>query len=146
MKSTAESLIGNTDCFVVDVMVRGAKNNLKVQALIDCDSGLDIDACADFSRKLSARIDDLDLIQEKYILEVSSPGIDHPLKLKRQYVKNVGRTLKVTLKDNKTLEGQLVEANNDHICIKEETKKEGIKEYNISFDEIKETKVQVSFK
>lgn len=146
LKDTADSLIDNTDCYVVNTTVNGARNNLKVKVLIDCDKGLDVDACAEISRKLSAKIDDLNLIEDQYILEVSSPGTDHPLVLKRQYPKNVGRKVKVTLKDNKTLEGRLAEANNDHICVAIETKKEGIIEHKISFEEIKETKVLVSFK
>jgi len=146
LKEVAGSLVEGTDCFVVDATVSGGKNSMKARVLIDCDQGLTIDACADISRKLSAKIEEMNLIQGKYILEVSSPGTDHPLVLKRQYTKNVGRKVKVALKDNKTLEGQLTEANNDHICILTESKKEGTKEHKIPFEEIKETKVLVSFK
>jgi ribosome maturation factor RimP len=146
VKKTAESVLDREDYFIVEATVAGVPGNQKVTVLIDGDNGVDIDVCAAVSRKLSLKIDELDLITDKYVLEVSSPGLDYPLTSPRQFKKNVGRLVKAFLKDNKTLEGTLFAVNNDHICVQKETKKEGIKEYKISYDEIKELKVQVSFK
>jgi ribosome maturation factor RimP len=147
VKNIAASVLERDDYFIVEVTLTGARNNQKVKVLIDGDHGVDIDVCATVSKKLSRKIDELDLIKDNYVLEVSSAGIDYPLTSQRQYKKNIGRMVRAFLQDNKTVEGKLIAVNNDSICIqKKETKKEEKKEYNISYDEIKEIKVQVSFK
>jgi ribosome maturation factor RimP len=82
------------------------------------------------------------------VLEVSTPGVDQPLKLKRQYYKNVGRRLKVKVHENIT-EGKLKEVSEDQIVLVQETgtgKKRELKEIAIPFSEIDKAFVQVSFK
>ena len=70
--------------------------------------GITIDDCANLNRELSKELDEITLsLQDSYLLEVSTPGLDQPLKLKRQYKKNIGRRLKVKLAD-KAVEGKLV--------------------------------------
>lgn len=68
-----------------------------VEIFADTDSGITIDQCAELSRSISAVLDREDIIAGGYRLEVSSPGLDHPLKLLRQFKKNRGRELKVTM-------------------------------------------------
>jgi ribosome maturation factor RimP len=87
IKDLAESVLERTDYFIVDVVYSGSGNNQKVTVLIDGDHGVDIDICASISRKLSMKIDELDLIPNKYVLEVSSPGVDYPLTSQRQIKK-----------------------------------------------------------
>lgn len=81
--------------FVVDVAVRNERGGKLVQAFVDTDKGITIDECAEISRELGRRIDQGNLIQTSYRLEVSSPGIDKPVRLLRQYPKNVGRRFKI---------------------------------------------------
>jgi ribosome maturation factor RimP len=81
-------------------------------------------------------------------LEVSSPGVEEPLKLHRQYKKNIGRTVEVTMNDGTKKEGKLTTVNDDEIIIEEKTgqgKKTVIKTTNILFNQIKYTKVLVTF-
>ena len=81
-------------------------------------------------------------------MEVSSPGLDEPLKLFRQYKKNIGRFVDITLKDNAKKEGKLIEATEDGVIIETESgkgKKKETKQESVLFDQIKNTKIQVKF-
>jgi ribosome maturation factor RimP len=139
----------SSDKFVVDVLISGKKLPKRVMIIIDGDQGVTIDDCAELSRKLSKEFDDRAYFgEDNYLLEVSTPGLDHPLKLKRQYFKNTGRNVKVVRKEN-TTEGKLKEVTDEKIILVQETgtgKKKETKEIEIPFSEIEKTFVLVSFK
>ena len=94
------------DWFAVAVSV-SEKGTGRVSVFVDSDEGLKIADCAAFSRKLGDRIEEEELFDNPYKLEVSSPGLDRPLLLVRQYKKNIGRDLKVRLNDGKEISGTL---------------------------------------
>ncbi|MCL6258639.1 ribosome maturation factor RimP [Aquiflexum sp. TKW24L] len=154
LKSTLEEIVSkhlpDDTYYLVDVQLveKGPKSQLTI--LIDADQGVSIEACAKVSRQIAEEIEAKELLSDAYILEVSSPGLDFPLSSKRQYTKNVGRTLKVTLNDGKELEGQLLEVGNAEvkICckIKEKGKKAEEQEITIPLEQIKKSIVLVSFK
>jgi ribosome maturation factor RimP len=134
--------------FIVDVIISSKKGPRKVLVIMDGDQGVNIDDCAEVSRHISKQLDEKGLIDDNYLLEVSTPGLDHPLKLKRQYTKNIGRGLKVKLRD-KTVEGKLTEVSEDVIVLTEEVgsgKKKELKTSAIPFSEIDKAFVLVSFK
>ena len=134
--------------FIVDIIVTGHKGPKKVLVVIDGDHGVTIEDCANLSRDLSKKFDDSQLFEERYMLEVSTPGLDQPLKLTRQYFKNIGRKVKVKLSES-ILEGKLVEVTEDKIRINQEIvtgKQREIKPAEIPFSEIEKTFVIVSFK
>ena len=81
--------------FLVDAAIRNERGGKLVQAYIDTDSGITIEECAEISRELAHELDRENVIQGSYRLEISSPGIDRPLKMLRQYRKNVGRRFRV---------------------------------------------------
>ncbi|MDH5366860.1 MAG: ribosome maturation factor RimP, partial [Cyclobacteriaceae bacterium] len=85
-----------------------------------------------------------ELINDAFRLEVSSPGLDHPITLLRQYEKNVGRQVKITLNDGLSHTGKLLTANDNEITIEQTIKKEN-KKLTILFKDIQKTQVQVSF-
>jgi ribosome maturation factor RimP len=89
-----EKIITNPEIFLVEVIVAD-KVKKKIMVLLDGDKGVDIDECAKVSRQLGEIIEAENIIEDAYLLEVSSPGLDFPLKLQRQYVANIGRNLKV---------------------------------------------------
>jgi ribosome maturation factor RimP len=83
-----------------------------------------------------------------FSLEVSSPGLDEPLKKQRQYQKNVSRFVEVTLVDGTRREGKLTESTEDGIVVEWEEgkgKKKEIKQESILYDQIKTTKIQIKF-
>ena len=99
IKKVAEERLANDGQFIVDVTVSARKGPKKVLIIMDGDQGVNIDDCADLSRRVSQELEEKSFFEEAYTLEVSTPGVDQPLKLKRQYVKNIGRKLKVKLPD-----------------------------------------------
>ncbi|WP_276368412.1 ribosome maturation factor RimP [Chryseolinea sp. H1M3-3] len=134
--------------FLVDVIAKGQKSSKKVLIVIDGDKGVTIDDCANLSRELSKAFDDAQLFDDSYMLEVSTPGLDHPLKLQRQYNKNIGRRVKVATQQG-SVEGKLVDVGEEKITIEQEIgtgKHTEIKKVEILFSEIDKTFVLVSFK
>ena len=80
------------DCFLVEINASGGS---RVEVYIDADAGIDFTRCRKISRYLEAEIEEQGWMNEQYTIEVSSPGLDRPLKFKRQYTKNIGRKLAV---------------------------------------------------
>lgn len=132
--------------FLVSIRIKPT-NNVKV--FLDGDKGLPIEKCVFFNRKLYKLIEESAFYPEgDFSLEVSSPGIDEPLKLHRQYQKNIGRDIEVVFKDDTTKEGKLLEVAEADIII-EHTEGKGKKAITqqliIPFDNIKTTTVQIKF-
>ena len=125
-------------CFLVDI--DSGKNN-KITVFVDSDDRLTIDMCRKISRFLEKKIEEGRWLPEKYTLDVSSPGIDNPLKLHRQYVKNIGRKARVTFQDGKKTEGVLKEVSEGSFTLSNDKGQEEI----VNFEHIKETKILVSF-
>ncbi|MGZ3939827.1 MAG: ribosome maturation factor [Flavisolibacter sp.] len=132
--------------FLVEVRIKPT-NNIKV--FIDADEGVILSDLIDYNRKLYKQLEESSLFPDgDFSLEVSSPGLDEPLKLFRQYKKNVGRFVEIMLVDNTRKEGKLIEATEDGVVIETETgkgKKKEIKQESVLFDQIKNTKIQVKF-
>ena len=135
--------------FIVELSVKPGN---KIEILVDRDSGLALEDCLSVSRHVEGN---LDRELEDYSLDVSSPGVGKPLKLKRQYVKNVGRTVNVKRTDGTIVEGILVSSDEEKIVVHTRTKEEvegkkGKKwverDEEIAFDTISETKIVISFK
>ena len=142
-KLTAElELIINEfpELFLVDLTVTGVSGNQRVLVLIDGEAGLPIESCSLISRKLSNRIEEEDLIEGAFNLEVSSPGIDRPLSLPRQYKKNIGRKLKVETLEGEIFEGKLKEIEEQTIVLSLKERDE-----TMFLDKIKKAKVLISF-
>jgi ribosome maturation factor RimP len=146
LRELAESHLVDKNHFVVDVLISKYKPT-KVVVQLDGDKGISIDSCAEVSRKLSEDLETLNLIEGAYNLEVGTPGLEVPLKLKRQYAANIGRSVKVQVEDNEFFEGKLLEVTEERISLEtfsKEKKKELIK-MEILFSDIKKTIVTVSF-
>ncbi len=147
IREIAESLIEDETMFVVDVKFKPSNLRQKVTLLLDTDAGISIDECGELSRKLGKILDEK--IENAYTLEVSSPGIDTPLKLARQYPRNLGKMLRVIRTDGTEVSGILESADPAGCVLQpEKKKKEKVKPepVKISFDDIKEAKVLVMFK
>lgn len=122
-------------------------NNIKVY--LDGDNGIAIDKCVRFNRQLYKMIEEAGMYPEgEFSLEVSSPGLDEPLKLLRQYHKNIGREVEVVFTDGTTRIGKLLEVAEADILL-EHTEGKGKKAVTqqlvIPFSNIKTTTVQIKF-
>ena len=69
------------------MVIAGANAAGKILILVDGDEGITIDRCAEISRRTGATLEEQETMSDAYVLEVSSPGLEHPLKLMRQYKK-----------------------------------------------------------
>jgi ribosome maturation factor RimP len=132
--------------FLVEIRIKPT-NNIKV--FIDADEGINLAVLVQYNRKLYKLIEESALYPDgNFSLEVSSPGLDEPLKMYRQYQKNIGRFVDVLMNDSTKKEGKLIEATEDGIIIEYETgkgKKKEIKQETILFTDIKHTKIQIKF-
>lgn len=90
-----EEVLAGSPHFLVAFEVRGAPGSQAVDVFIDSDDVLGADTLAQISREVAFLFDSEDVIAGQYRLNVSSPGVDRPLRLTRQYKKNVGRMLRV---------------------------------------------------
>ncbi len=142
-----EKIADKPDLFIVDVSM---KSPGKLIILMDGDQGITIQDCAAISRHVGFHLEEENVLENAYNLEVSSPGIDTPLKSIRQYAKNIGRSISLKLKEGIKKEGVLLTATENELSIEERMKEKGKKafvvETHIPFDQIIETKVLISFK
>lgn len=142
-----EKIADRPELFLVDVKM--LPNN-KLIIHVDGDQGISIQDCVAISRHVGFHLEEENTIETAYNLEVSSPGVGEPLKLQRQYVKNVGRELSIKLANGDKKEGKLVEAGETAITIEEQVKEKGKKVQLVSnqveLSDITETKVLISFK
>jgi len=114
---------------------------------IDADSSVSISDCAQLSRFIESH---LDRETEDFDMEVSSAGLDFPIVLERQYKKNIGREVKVTLVDGTVKKGMLTSSSAQGIeitetVIEKKNKKKEITKVLVSltFEQIKETRLEI---
>jgi len=139
-------LNGNTNYFLVDIKLKPGNN---IRVTLDADAGVSIDKCVEYNRSLYKKIEEAGIFSPgDFSLEVSSPGTDEPLRFHRQYLKNRGRNVEVTLLDGSRKEGKLMEVSEDGIILEElvgQKKKKEVVSHTLLFDNIKSTKIQVVF-
>jgi ribosome maturation factor RimP len=136
-----------SEFFVVDIKV--SKDNM-ITIKADTDKGITIDECGVLSRAIE---ESLDREQEDFDLEVSSPGLTEPLKVLRQYLKNIGREVDVEMNDGEKIKGVIAAADDNTLTLDEtHTERQGGKKVKISerntynFCDIKHTKLKITFK
>jgi ribosome maturation factor RimP len=141
-----ELLQGDPDCFLVDIWIKPTNN---IRVALDADKGLAIEKCVSLNRRLYKQMEEAALYPDgDFSLEVSSPGLDEPLKMYRQYVKNISRPVEVLLQDGTTTEGVLTTVNENEIEVAEtkgKNKKKEVVQHTIPFINIKSTKIQIKF-
>jgi len=114
-------LLEEMGLFLVDVKTAG---KAKVEVFADGDTGITISQCADISRFLEKHLDGSGLVSDHYTLDVSSPGMDNPLKVPRQYTKRIGRILHIIKTDGTEVEAELIAADEEKIKLRELNKPE----------------------
>jgi ribosome maturation factor RimP len=148
------------DLFLVEIKIKPT-NNIKIY--IDGDQGISIDKLVQYNRRLYRQLEEEGMFPGgDFSLEVSSPGLDEPLRLHRQYVKNIGRFVEIIDNEGFKKEGKLIEVDEKGIKIEDQKtrmtgkikkkeagqqkgKKMEVVEYTIPFEQIKATKIQIKF-
>lgn len=149
VESIVNQQINSKNEFVVDITI---SSNNKINVVIDSETGVTIDRCVDVSRAIEQK---LDRDVEDYELEVASAGLSEPLKIVRQYLKNIGRDVDVVLVTGEKKTGKLLAANDQGftILMVEKELVEGKKrkqlvekEIEIAYNQVKSTKIVISFR
>lgn len=149
VRSLIEETIQDTEIFLVDLKISGGN---KISVLVDAIGGLPITDCMKVSRGIEF---DLDREVEDYELNVSSPGLDKPFKVFKQYEKNVSRSIRITLGDEGVFDAMIVEVEDPKINLEVEeviTKSDALESVKkgdalaLTQEDIKESKINISFK
>lgn len=149
VEAILQSFIDSEKEFVVDVSVAAGN---RIQVLLDSDDAITIERCAEVSREIEKH---LDRDTEDFELEVSSAGLSAPLKMLRQYKKNIGRSLDVVLIDGTKYTGELTDVNTADFGLQyeERVREEGMKRpklmvqsIRIDYENVKIAKVVISYK
>ncbi|MDK2979430.1 MAG: ribosome maturation factor RimP [Bacteroidales bacterium] len=149
IETIIDGIVKEKNAYVVDLMVNSSN---KIILELDSFDGFTIDDCVDVSRIIEQNID---RDKEDFALEVSTPGLSSPFKVWQQYKKNVGQEIETILKEGNKIKGNLIDVDDEGIVI-EETKKvkvEGkkkkqtiVEKHQLSFENIKSTKIVIKFK
>jgi ribosome maturation factor RimP len=139
----------NNGCYLVDINISEA-NTIRVEA-DNINGAISIDSCVSISRNIEHN---LDREEEDFALSVSSPGLDRPFKVIQQYEKNIGRQVKVINNEGEKLVGELKAVDESGVEVETRSKErlEGKKKkqlvvtsHQLAFENIKETKIVISF-
>lgn len=148
IQKLADEKLAEGSNFIVDINVKPGN---KIVILLDNDKGVSIADCVAMSRHIEFN---LDREKDDFELNVMSPGLSEPFKILRQYQKNIGKRVDVVTKENKKLTGKLLSATEAGIVLEtkskektegKKTKQEVINNINLTFNQIKETKVVILF-
>lgn len=144
IKTFLNELIINSDIFLVDIYVK-PKNRIFIE--LDSIQGITIDECVSISRKVEEFLKD----EPDFEIQVSSPGLGMPYKVKNQYFKNIGRKIEILTNENIKIRGKLLKADNNSIELEVERQKGKPKENidiktKFAYNEIKWAKTMVEFK
>jgi len=148
IKKLTDSKIAEGANFIVDIAIKPGN---KITVLLDNDNGVSIKDCVEMSRHIESN---LDREKDDFELNVMSPGLTEPFKILRQYQKNVGKQIDVLTKEGKKLSGKLLFATEEGIELESKVKekvegKKGkqliINNIKLTFNQIKETKIVISF-
>jgi ribosome maturation factor RimP len=152
-KMIEEILLDEPAYFLIEIRIKPT-NNIKVY--LDGDTGITIEKCVRINRQLYKKLEEAALYPEgDFSLEVSSAGLDEPLKSFRQYKKNIGRPVEIYLLDGTLKEGLLKEVTEEGLLLEESagkpsmgklpSKKKEISYHSYLFNNIKSTKIQIVF-
>ena len=121
VREMAEEMLKSTEMELIDIeyVKEGPFKYLKIY--IDKPGGITVDDTADISRTLNKKLDEADLIDEQYFLEVSSPGVERPFKKESDYLNNIGNLVEARfykpIEGKKSVKGLLKEKNKNSIVI-----------------------------
>jgi ribosome maturation factor RimP len=125
-----------------DVEITPAGRRRRVSVVVDADGGVDLDRCAEVSRAVSAALDESEVMGEvPYTLEVSSPGVSRPLTMPRHWRRNVGRLVRLGLRDSGDLVGRIHAADDTGVVLDVDGSAR-----RLAYDAIGAARVQVEFR
>ena len=130
--------------FPIEIIIRGIPSKRVMEVFIDGENDVSADDCANVSREINSELENLPEAGNDYRLDVSSPGVDKPLKFLKQYPKHIKRNFEVSYKsgeETKKILGKLISVEEENLiflC-------KNVGEVKVKFNNIKKAKVTVSF-
>jgi len=145
IQELADSIAGQFAVDIVDVELSGSSRKPLIRIFIDKENGVTLDDCGKFSRALSALLDVEDPIPTSYVLEVSSPGLDRPLKVMRDFERSIGKLVRIVTRtkidEQYVFTGRLTRVEGEHIILSFDDK-----EMEIPFDQISRARLEIELK
>lgn len=145
-ENLVEPILEEKNLELVDIEYVKEGKNWFLRVYIDKEGGVDIAECGSVSEQLSEKLDETNPINEAYFLEVSSPGVERPLKTKADFEKNIGKNvyfkLYAPIDGEKEYEGTLEEFTNDFAVVSYMVKTR-TKSVEIPFDKIAKARLAV---
>lgn len=144
IKDVFAGIIEQNGFFLIDLVFRGNAGQKIIEVFIDSEKNISADDCALVSRELNSEIEKTNLIESAYRLDVSSPGVERPLKFLKQYPKHINRVFEVEFKNDqetKKISGKLSGINGEELTF---MTKDG-SEYFINFNNIIRAIVSIGF-
>lgn len=145
IKKLAESIAEQHAVEVVDIEFAGSSGKPVIRIFLDKENGVTLDDCGKFSRALSALFDVEDPLPMTYILEVSSPGLDRPLKVMRDFQRSIGKLVRIItrakIEEQNIFTGRITGAGGGNITLSFDDK-----EIEIPFDQISKARLEIELK
>lgn len=124
VRNICESIATDLNYELVDLEYIKESGSYYLRIYVDKPGGITLDDCQTMSMAVSEKLDENDPFKEAYYLEVSSPGLDRPLKTDKDLKRNLGKDIEIklykTFNDRKNYEGKLEDFNNSEIIILDE--------------------------
>jgi len=145
IRELADSIAVQHTVEIVDIEFAGSSRKPLIRIFIDKESGITLDECSKFSRALSALFDVEDPIPSAYILEVSSPGLDRPLKAMRDFERSIGKLVRVItramIEGQNIFTGRITGVEGGDITLSIDDK-----EIEIPFDQVSKARLEIELK
>ncbi len=120
----AEEYLDERGIEIVEIIYRREQQGMVLRLVVDKPEGITVDECEEINNFLSLELDKQDIIQDRYVLEVSSPGLDRPIKTERDFERAMGKELEITtyerIDDRKAHEGRLLGMDKESIVIEKD--------------------------
>lgn len=142
IRAFLSEILSPTDIYIVDVQIKPGN---KIYIFIDSPGNVNIDNCVHVSRLFNEHFD---RDKEDYALEVSSPGLSAPFKVPQQYLKNLGKEVKVKTNEGTIIKGKLTAFENNNLIVLENRKIKGkvqTTEHHLNLNDLTETRLEINF-
>lgn len=144
IRRISQEIAEKNNFFLIDLIVRGTKSSQVIEIFIDGETDVSADDCAKISREIGSELEQQSLVSEQYRLDVSSPGVDRPLKYLSQYNKHKGRKFELSFRKDdevKKVKAKLNKIEGDNLFFLLNNNQEEL----IKFKDIVKAKVLISF-
>lgn len=141
LRAALEPVVAAAGLFLEDAAVAAAGRRKVVRVVVDLPDGpggVDSDRLSDVSREISGVLDDVDILEGAYTLEVSTPGTDRPLTQPRHFRRALGRLVRVRTSHGREITGRLQEADDGGVVLDVEGRREGL-----GYGEIARARVEI---